>query len=203
MSNSNLPHSIPRKQARSEGNGVPAHLVAAGVVPGEFYLECKARTRKAAQDGSMTVEKARVLWALSLHDLCFASEQTRKGGMFLAVRMERGGILAPVRILDLALDTGYDPRQVRRGLAGLESDGYIVRDGEKIWTWAIPKRSEGPVEAEPEPSRVVYPIGLSDDLLRYLRRFHVSELPPAETLRAGGAHGFGTDGYKKASCARF
>ncbi len=128
-------------------------------------------------------DTARVYACVSLHTLCFGQLLGDGPGPLLAVSMSRGE-LQPLRPVDIEHETGVDRRRVRRAVALLVEWGYLLRDGEKILLWLLPEVSsdEGDDSTSVPRDRVEYPDELPADLKRYLRKFHVSQLPSASVL---------------------
>lgn len=170
---SSLSQPTERKQARTEGNGVPQWLVELGIGPGEFFLDAKPRARGAMKCSGWTGEMGRVYSCLSLHCMAFASQ--------VAVRLERGK-LTPIGPKDISHETGLERRQVRRALAALEDGGFLERVGERITCYAVP-HSAGTVATETSKAQnIEFPGDLPDYLLHYLRRFRPRQMPDAAAL---------------------
>lgn len=185
MSTTTLPQlESLRKQSQSEGGGVPRWLSDQGIGAGEWQSESKPRLRRVATDETWT-DKARVWASLSLHSFGFSSP--------VAIRLDKG---KPVLLTrgDIAKETGLPGPRVRRALAVLESDGWIERasvsgkaDLERgdieIRVFAIPRAAVAGPESPAEPEAASYASdGLPDELLRYLKRYKVRELPDSAGL---------------------
>jgi hypothetical protein len=171
-----------RKQPRSEGQ-LPNWLEALGIGPGEWQMEAKPRLRRLMVDETWP-EKARVWASLSLHSFGYSSE--------VAVTMDKGKPRLLTRA-DIARETGIDGAKVRRSLASLELEGWIERrstsgkaDLERgdieIRIFPIPRLAAPVQEIEAVEEVAALPDGLPDELVRYLRRFKVRDLPEASIL---------------------
>jgi hypothetical protein len=167
---------IARKQAKSEGaDGFPVAwqwLADLGVKPGEFQVETKARLRHAMLQAGWP-DRQRVHACLTLYSMGFNQEE--------AVKMERGGVMAPLRQVDIANETGIDIKSVHRCVVELEAEGWLkrlpadgkdgLRKGEvKIVCYVIPRK----VKAAP----AVDDAGAPDD----------AEDAAVDSLPAGLAH---------------
>lgn len=173
---SSLSHNPERKQARSEGNGVPQWLVDLGIGPGGFYFETRARMEALMRDSAWT-DKARVFACLSLHTMAFQCEEATKLNRGKRIPLTRG---------DIADDTGLDVSRVRKALVSLEHEGYLerrapnglVRGEITIHCWAVP-RLNGVQAAEPKTqTRFDLPADLPPYLTRWMRRFKVAAVTP-------------------------
>lgn len=180
-SNPNLSQPNSRKQVKSEGNGVPSWLQSRGVGAGEFYQGSKPSLRTVMKD-SRWQDTARVYACVSLHTVCYGSKLGNGPGPLLAIRLERNEPVS-LRPVDIEKETGIERRSVRRAVASLVKWGYLIRDGENILLWLIPEATVSEPEAEPESQPgIEFPDDLPDDLLRYLKKFRVSQMPSAEVL---------------------
>ena len=172
MSTASLSQSSTRKQAQSEGGNPFQWLYDLGIKPGGFFSETKPRVESVMRNPVWS-EKTRVYACLSLHTMAFQQER--------AVKLERGQP-QPLTVKDASHETGLDRRQVCRALSALEAEGYAGQDGEWLLCWAVPRRSDAQSNVKADRTRIEYPEDLPADLVRYLRRFRVTELPAAPVL---------------------
>lgn len=181
MDNSNLSQATQRKQARSEGNGDRTWLWSRGIPDGEFYQGSKPGLRAIMRDSHWT-DTARVYACVSLHTLCFGQLLGEGPGPLCAVKLNAGKV-ETLRPVDIERETGIDRRRVRRAVALLVEWGYLMRNGEDIALWLTPETSVDADVSDDEPEvKIEFPEDLSDDLKRYLRRFRITQLPPASVL---------------------
>ena len=150
---------IARKQARSQGSDeFPVAwqwLADLGVKPGEFQVETRARIRHAMMQANWP-DRQRVHACLTLYSMGFNQEE--------AVKMERGGVMVPLRQVDIANETGIDIKSVHRCVIELEREGWLcrqpadgadgLRKGEvKIVCYVIPRKVKAaPVAVDDESS---------------------------------------------------
>jgi hypothetical protein len=175
-----------RKQARSEtaDGSIPAWqwLYDAGVKPGGFFVETKARIMRAMTDTSWP-EKPRVWACLALHTMGFNQE--------LAVKMERGSTV-PLRQVDIARETGVPIKSVHRCVVELQADGWLLRetgsDGElKILCFAVPRRASlKRSEEDPAPEVSRKYDGLPENLAYWLRHLKLGVPSDPEKLAEAG-----------------
>ena len=176
-----------RKQPRSEGQNVPEWLEALGIGSGEWQLKPKPWLRRVMVDESWP-DKARVWACVSLHTFGYSSE--------VAVTMDRGKPRLLTRA-DVAKETGMAGNRVRRGLVALEADGWLRRQSAsgkedlergdiEIHVYGTPKPAQSNPEAldAQEAPVASFPDGIPDELLRWLKRAKVHNLPAEKLERA-------------------
>ena len=174
-----------RKGPRSGGHEVALWLEAVGIGVGEYQQDPKPWWRRGMVDPTWP-DKIRVFCCISLHTAGYGSE--------VAVIKDCGKARLLTRA-DIARETGLPGNRVRRGVAALESDGWVQRrsasgkeDLERgdieIHVYGTPKAPQAilePQDAKEEPV-ASFPDGLPDELLKWLKRAKVHSVPAGDKL---------------------